>query len=94
MKRALLFAFIFNFQQALFSQNVGLGVSNPQGRFHIKGADNISELLIDADTNQTNQNPMIRLRKSDGTDLMRIHADNIYNIFNKASHRNSTGERS
>jgi len=44
-----------------FSQNkVGLGVANPEARLHIKGVDNISQLCIDADTQQTNLYPLIR----------------------------------
>ena len=64
-----------------FSQNVGLGTTSPQAKFHIKGTLNASELTIDADTNQTNTNPMIRLRKSDGTDLFWIHSDHPSNFF-------------
>ena len=64
-----------------FSQKVGIGTNTPQGELHIKGTENVSQLCIDADTNQTNSYPMIRLRKSDGTDLMWIHADITTNLF-------------
>ncbi|HUR31906.1 MAG TPA: hypothetical protein VMZ69_10780, partial [Saprospiraceae bacterium] len=78
----ILYFGFFSFQQHIFSQNkVGLGTVNPQARLHIKGEDNISQLCIDADTQQTNLSPLIRLRKSDGTDLMWIHSNIPENIF-------------
>src|SRR5690242_7718972 len=64
-----------------FSQNVGVGTAAPQARLHVKGTYNLSELIIDADTNQTNLNPMIRLRKSDGTDLVWMHSNRVDNFF-------------
>jgi hypothetical protein len=63
------------------SQNVGIGINNPGGRLHIKGASNVPQLVIDANSTQTNINPLIFLRKSDGTPLMHIHTDAIQNLF-------------
>lgn len=64
-----------------FAQNVGVGVAFPLSKLHIKGSENASQLIIDANIAQSNVNPLIRLRKSDGTDLMWIHSDNVNNVF-------------
>ncbi|MCB0666415.1 MAG: tail fiber domain-containing protein, partial [Saprospiraceae bacterium] len=42
---------------------------------------NESKLVIDASPNQTNVNPLIRLRNSQGNDLMWIHSDRPANTF-------------
>lgn len=42
---------------------------------------NESKLVIDASPNQTNSNPLIRLRNSQGADLLWIHSDNNTNTF-------------
>ncbi|MFI5132546.1 MAG: hypothetical protein ACHQFX_21255 [Chitinophagales bacterium] len=72
---------IQSYYSSVQAQNVGMGTLSPQARLHIKGANNVSQLLIDADTIQSNTNPLIRLRKEDGTDLMWIHADHVSNLF-------------
>ena len=65
----------------VFGQNVGINILEPSGKLHIKGSENISQLIIDADTNQNNMNPLIKLRKSDGTELMWLHSDHASNAF-------------
>jgi trimeric autotransporter adhesin len=72
----------FTFQHQIFSQNkVGVGTTSPAARLHIRGEENISQLCIDADTQQTNLFPLICLRNSEGTNLMWIHADITSNSF-------------
>ncbi len=44
-------------------------------------AQNESKLIIDASANQTNNQPLIRLRNSNGQDLLWIHSDNYSNTF-------------
>ena len=44
-------------------------------------AQNESKLIIDASLNQTNSNPLIRLRNSQGDDLLWVHSDNATNTF-------------
>ncbi len=61
--------------------NIGIGTTAPEGKVHIKGDVDASELIIEASEVQSNANPLIRLRKSDGTELMWIHSDNLYNSF-------------
>ncbi|MBK8830534.1 MAG: hypothetical protein IPN60_06705 [Saprospiraceae bacterium] len=39
------------------AQNVGINTITPLGKLHVKGAEDISQLIIDADTLQGNQNP-------------------------------------
>ncbi|HZV69920.1 MAG TPA: tail fiber domain-containing protein [Saprospiraceae bacterium] len=63
------------------SGNIGIGTEIPEGKLHIKGSVDASELIIEASEGQSNNQPMIRLRKSDGADLMWIHTDNKYNSF-------------
>ena len=65
----------------VFSQNVGIGTTTPLGKLHIKGTANISQLIIDAHTTQSNTSPSFKLRSSSGSDLMWIHADTILNTF-------------
>jgi len=65
----------------LFAQNVGIGTTTPEAKVHIKGAANASQLVIDANGSQANTNPLIKLRKSNGTDLLWIHSDDTTNTF-------------
>jgi hypothetical protein len=62
-------------------QNVGVGISAPAAKLHIKGLANIPQLIIDANSIQSNINPLIKLRTSNGIDLMWIHADDIRNCY-------------
>ncbi len=63
------------------AQNVGVGLLTPAGKLHVKGSADMSQLIIDANSTQTNLKPLIRLRKSDGTNLMWIHSDDSTNVF-------------
>ena len=67
--------------QFLIAQNVGINTTTPLGKLHIKGSADTSQLVIDANSTQTNLRPLIRLRKSDGTDLLWLHSDNNSNSF-------------
>src|SRR5258706_5932800 len=64
-----------------FSQNLGIGNIAPAGKVHITGSSDISQLIIDANSTQNNLNPLIKLRMSDGTDLLWIHTDDPSNVF-------------
>jgi hypothetical protein len=64
-----------------FGQNVGISIAVPAGKLHVKGSEDNSQFILDAHSTQSNTNPLIRLRKSDGTDLMWIHADDSTNLF-------------
>jgi len=75
-------AMCFLAANGLFAQNVGIGTTTPTSKLHIKGGENLTQLTIDANSTQSNSSaPLIRLRASDGTDLMWIHSDNIFNTF-------------
>ncbi len=63
------------------SGNVGINAGSPLGKLHIKGSANASQFIVDANSSQSNTNPLIKLRKSDGTDLMWIHSDDSTNSF-------------
>ena len=81
LRRYVVFIFISLPCTFTLSQKVGIGTSTPQGELHIKGTENLSQLCIDADTNQNNLTPMIRLRKSNGTDVMWITSHHASSIF-------------
>lgn len=61
--------------------NVGIGNSAPAGKLHVKGTTDVSQLIIDANSTQSNTQPLFKLRKNNGTDLLWIHSDNINNVF-------------
>ncbi len=64
-----------------FGQNVGIGTLMPEAKLHIKGAVDVSQFIIDANLNQSNFHPLIKLRDSSGADLMWINSDNSTNVF-------------
>ncbi len=63
------------------AQNIGIGTNAPAGKLHIKGSADVSQLVIDANTTQSNTHPLIRLRTAAGQDLMYIHSDDTANTF-------------
>ncbi|MDP4261871.1 MAG: tail fiber domain-containing protein [Bacteroidota bacterium] len=63
------------------AQNVGIGASVPKARLHIVGIADSTQLIIDANSTQSNSKPLIRLRNSSGVDLMWIHSDDLTNCF-------------
>lgn len=78
----LIFILTFSHSHVLtFSQDVGIGITNPTAKLHIKGSENASQLIIDANTTQSNTLPLVRLRNASGTDLMHIHSDDQTNTF-------------
>ncbi|HLF63362.1 MAG TPA: tail fiber domain-containing protein [Saprospiraceae bacterium] len=82
--RAIRFLLILTFSHShilTFSQNIGIGLLTPAGKLHVKGSEDASQLIIDANSTQSNTSPLMRLRKSDGNDLMWIHADTSVNLF-------------
>jgi hypothetical protein len=80
MKKPLLLLMSFYFLHSS-AQNIGIGTNTPAAKLHIKGTANTSQLFIDANSTQSNTNPLIRLRNSSGATLMNIHADGPENIF-------------
>ena len=76
----LLFLFLASISVS-FSQNVGLGTSTALAKLHIKGSADTTQLLIDANSVQGNARPLIKLRNSSGTELLRIHSDDPKNTF-------------
>ena len=63
------------------AQNVGVGLLDPESKLHIQGSADNSQFIIDANSTQSNTSPLIKLRKSDGTDLLWIHSDYNTNVF-------------
>ena len=61
--------------------NVGINTNLPAAKLHIKGSADTSQLLIDANSTQSNSQPLIRLRNSSGIDLMHIHSDQGTNTY-------------
>ena len=64
-----------------YAQNVGIGTTTPNGKLNIKGSADTSQLVIDANSFQSNTQPLIRLRDASGADIMHIHSDGPYNTF-------------
>ncbi len=61
--------------------NVGINTSSPQGKLHIEGAGNTTQLLIDGHPSQTNSNPILRIRNGVDKDVIWIHSDDTTNLF-------------
>ena len=61
--------------------NVGVNTATPAGKLHINGSEDVSQLIIDAHPNQSNTNPLIRLRDANDMDLMWINSDDTSNTF-------------
>ncbi len=80
-KYILLLTLSFAIIQLSFSQNVSIGTTTPAAKLHIKGSEDTTQLIIDAASTQSNIRPLIRLRKSNGTDLIWIHSDDTSNVF-------------
>ena len=65
----------------IFGQNVGVGLLSPAGKLHIKGSADVSQLILDANSTQSNTMPLLKLRNSFGNDLLWINSDNAANTF-------------
>ena len=81
MKKNILFILAVCITASGFSQNVGIGTATPQGKLHIIGTADTTQLVIDAYITQSNNHPLIRLRDAAGIDLLDIHSDNTENAF-------------
>jgi hypothetical protein len=79
--RIIAIGFILFYYQFAVGQNVGVGMSAPIGKLHIKGSADVSQLIVEANAPQTNINPLLRFRKSTGTDLLWLHSDDSTNVF-------------
>src|SRR5687768_15474811 len=64
-----------------YAQNVGLGILSPQAKLHVKGSENIPQLIIEANATQSNTQPLILLRNATGANLLHIHSDDSTNVF-------------
>ena len=72
---------LFLFIHETAAQNVGIGTMTPAAKLHIVGSVDTTQLILDANSTQSNTNPLIKLRKSDGSELMWIHSDSPFNTF-------------
>ena len=76
--QGLLFFLSYDF---MYAQNVGIGIATPVGKLHIKGAADVSQLIIEANSTQSNTAPLFKLRNSFGNDLLWMHTDDTSNVF-------------
>lgn len=60
---------------------ISIGTTSPQGKFHIAGTSNQPQLIVQAHENQSNDQPIVQIRETGGTELMRIHTDHPTNVF-------------
>jgi len=79
--RAILALCLMPMTAGLWAQHVGIGTPSPEGKLHIKGSSDVSQLIIDGYTVQSNTSPLLRLRKNSGTDLLWVHSDTSVNAF-------------
>jgi len=63
------------------SDSVGIGTAFPSAKLHINNNSDNTALLIRANTVQSNTNPLIKLQKANGADLMWIHSDDLSNVL-------------
>ena len=67
--------------QGRTQDNVGIGTITPVGKLHLKGSQDVSQLVIDANVAQSDTNPLIKLRNHVGIDLMWLHSNHFTNCF-------------
>ena len=81
MKKFIFFiAFVF-LTFFIHAQNTGIGTITPEGRLHVKGNSDASQLIVDANSVQANTNSLFRLRNASGRDLLTLHSDDSTNVF-------------
>ncbi|KKS28249.1 MAG: hypothetical protein UU90_C0032G0005, partial [candidate division WWE3 bacterium GW2011_GWD2_42_11] len=61
--------------------NLGIGTTGPTAKLEIAGSADTEQFIIKAYSSQTNANPLIQLQDSTGSELLRIHTDNLKNVF-------------
>ncbi|MEO6405072.1 MAG: tail fiber domain-containing protein [Ferruginibacter sp.] len=62
------------------AQNVGIGTDIPAGKLHIKGTEDTTQLLIEANSIQSNNHPLLLFTK--GTiPILSLHSDAASNVF-------------
>jgi hypothetical protein len=81
MKKNILMISFIAISSTMAAQNVGIGITTPSGKLHIKGSADTTQFIIDANSTQSNTRPLIKLRNSAGADLMWIHSDDGTNTF-------------
>lgn len=60
---------------------IGLSTTSAQGKLHIKGTSDQTQLLVQANGFQTNSNPLILAMTSSDQELFRLHSDHQPNLF-------------
>ncbi|HLF64209.1 MAG TPA: hypothetical protein VI603_10665, partial [Saprospiraceae bacterium] len=80
-KLFLVYLIFFSVVSAYSQGKVGINTTTPQAMLHVKGSADDSQLIIDANSTQSNINPLIKLRNSSSADLMWIHSDSPLNTF-------------
>ena len=61
--------------------NVGIGTTAPAALLELKGSSDSAQFIVKANATQSNTKPLVKLQKSDGTDLAWLYSDNPANIF-------------
>jgi hypothetical protein len=61
--------------------SVGIGTETPNAKLHIVSGSDNTPLIIQADANQSNNKPLIKLYDGAGNDLMWINSDHETNVF-------------
>lgn len=69
------------FSTLVSAQNVGIGTSTPAAKLHIVGSADTSQILIDANSTQSNSRPLLKLRSNSGSELLWLNSDHSTNVF-------------
>ncbi|MBI5421399.1 MAG: hypothetical protein HZA35_03795 [Parcubacteria group bacterium] len=60
---------------------LGIGTSTPSAALDVKGTANIPQLIVRANSTQSNSNPIIQVLTNTGSELFRLHSDDSTNLF-------------
>ncbi len=63
------------------NSRLGIGTAAPSAKLDVAGTSDVTQLLVRANSTQSNSNPLIKLVTSEGTELLRVHSDNENNTF-------------
>ena len=61
--------------------NVGIGTNAPPAKLTVQGNADVVQLIIQANAEQSNTNPLVQLRQSDGAAISSFHSDHNTNTF-------------
>jgi len=81
-----------NIFSVLSDGDIGIGTTAPASKLHVVGNSDQPQLIVQANSTQSNTSPLLQLRNSGGTEILRLHTDGYTNLFvgNMAGTNNTT----